>query len=302
MCYNNVVHENFYGEDMKKLLTDLHTHSTFSHDGKMPLQQMLDGALEKGFTFYGASEHFDYDIFFGGKNLEINTGVRKIANIDAESYFHTARHLQDDYAGCLNFLVGAEYSFDEQPQVIDAYIKCDEKYKPDYVINSIHSLDGLDFYYCTIDPEYQFKDKQTTYGLYLDAVRKSLDAPYPYDIVGHFGYLTRYDCYRGGNPDRSLSLAEFGKEIDDILKTIIKKDKILEINSSNKGGVSPFLPSNEILKRYFELGGRKVTFGSDAHESSRIGDKREEVVALLKEIGFTHITVPCRGEHIKVEI
>ena len=28
----------------------------------------------------------------------------------------------------------------------------------------------------------------------------------------------------------------------------------------------------------------------------------DEVVEMLKSIGFTYIIVPCRGEHIKVEI
>jgi hypothetical protein len=45
-----------------------------------------------------------------------------------------------------------------------------------------------------------------------------------------------------------------------------------------------------------------VSFGSDAHNHERIMEKRDEVVTALKEIGFTYITVPCRGEHIKVEI
>ena len=55
-------------------------------------------------------------------------------------------------------------------------------------------------------------------------------------------------------------------------------------------------------QRYYDLGGRKVSYGSDAHFTSRILDKREEICAALKKIGFTYITVPFKGEHIKVEI
>jgi len=74
------------------------------------------------------------------------------------------------------------------------------------------------------------------------------------------------------------------------------------VNSSTKGLNMLALPGEEILRRYYELGGRKVSFGADAHNVERIAEKREEVVALLKQIGFTHVTVPCRGEHIEIEI
>jgi histidinol-phosphatase (PHP family) len=189
--------------------------------------------------------------------------------------------------------VGAEFGYSDKAEVQKRYLETYEKFRPDYVINSVHCGDGKDF--C----RYHFtEDKATTYRMYLGIIRRSLDAPYPYDIVGHIGYIARYVPYA----DRSFSLDEFGAEIDDILLTIIKKDKILEINSASKMQETMTLPSENILRRYFELGGRKVSFGSDAHFVARIADKREEVVKMLKEIGFTYVTVPFRGEHIKVEI
>ena len=76
----------------------------------------------------------------------------------------------------------------------------------------------------------------------------------------------------------------------------------MEVKSSTAGLDEATLPQKDVQKRYFELGGRKVSFASDAHGVKRIAYNRAAVVALLKEIGFTYITVPCRGEHIKVEI
>ena len=51
---------------MKKILTDVHTHSTFSADGKSPLSDMLATAYGKGLGIYGVSEHFDYDYLVNG--------------------------------------------------------------------------------------------------------------------------------------------------------------------------------------------------------------------------------------------
>lgn len=274
---------------MAKYITDLHAHSTYSHDGREELASMLKTALQKGLLFFGVSEHIDYDVYtLKGDNY-----------IDEEAYFHGGRHLQEDYAGCMNVLIGAEYGYIDNEKVQKMYQETYAKYHPDFVINSVHCVDGEDYYFGKIflNADGSARKKAEVYREYLGLIRRSLDAPYPYDIVGHIGYITRYAPYE----NRSLSLEDFGEEIDDILKTIIAKDKILEVNSSTKGrGLS--VTDESILRRYFQLGGRKVSFGADAHESTRIAENHAAVMAMLKEIGFTYVTVPDRGEHIKIEI
>ncbi|MDE7373415.1 MAG: histidinol phosphate phosphatase, partial [Clostridia bacterium] len=131
-------------------------------------------------------------------------------------------------------------------------------------------------------------DKQTAYLKYLNCVRESLFVPYRYDIVGHIGYVSRKAPYA----DPKLYYSEFACILDEILKIIIDKGKILEVNTSVMPKVGEFLPGADILARYYELGGRKVSFGSDAHKSERIADKRALVIAELKRIGFTYLTVP----------
>ena len=275
---------------MEKFLTDMHTHSTFSHDGRNTAAEMLEKAQQMGVAFYGLSEHFDYDY-----------DVEKLApgqykaptTAHEEEAFHVARHLQEDYEGVMNVAIGAEFGFSEKEEVQGRYAMSYEKYRPDFVINSVHSANGVDYYYHVDEGE-----KGETYRNYLRLIRKSLDVPYHYDIVGHIGYLARYVSYE----DRSFNLEQFGEEIDDILQTIIQKDKILEVNSSTKQLPQLCMPDLNILQRYYDLGGRKVSFGSDAHDTFRILEKREQIVVALKRIGFTYITVPFKGEHIKGEI
>jgi len=275
---------------MEKFSVDLHTHTTFSHDGRDRAEKMLSEAQKRGIAFYGISDHFDYDYDVTLMDKEEYEATR---NGDEEMYFHAIRHLQEDYAGAMNVMVGAEFGYSDDEKVQRQYLETYEKYRPDYVVNSVHGTDGRDF------ARYEFTEgKKETYGMYLRLVRRSLDAPYPYDIVGHIGYIARYVPFE----NRDFTLDEFGEELDDILKTIIKKGKILEVNSANKNLENRTLPAWNIVKRYFELGGRKISFGSDAHFAQRIADKWEETVESLKKIGFTYLTVPCRGEHIKVEI
>ena len=281
---------------MATLLTDVHTHSTFSPDGISPLGEMMAAALEKGCAFYGVSEHVNYDMLVAEEDGRVYATER---HTDVEDYFHTARHLQEDYAGAMNVLIGAEFGHTDDARAIAMYKSLIEKYRPDFIVNSIHTLGGVDYwsgdpYYETIDGKRVARDKKEVYREYFALLLRSVEAEYDYDIIGHIGYPTRYAPYE----DKSAPYGEYAQEIDAVLKGIIARDKILEVNASG----AEVLPNREIVERYYALGGRKVSYASDAHAAARIMKDCEKVVQMLKEIGFTYLTVPSKGEHIKVEI
>ncbi len=286
-------------EKMKngKWITDVHTHSNFSPDGVSKLQDMFETAQKIGIDFYGVSEHFSYD--FCPDRLDDFSRT-----VDEESYYHTARHLQEDYAGVMNVLVGAEFGFSDNKDKQKAYLASYEKYRPDFVVNSVHSIEGVGYsdgqayYTYGKNGEKTVRDRLEVFREYLALIRRSLDVPYPYDIVGHIGYSARYAPYLS----KEIDYAGFAAEYDDILKTIIRKEKILEINAAARDLPTKYVPVRAAVERYYELGGRKVSYASDAHSTESILRKREDIVNMLKEIGFTYLTVPCRGEHIKIEI
>ena len=159
----------------------------------------------------------------------------------------------------------------------------------------MHTCLGKDCYFADF---FAGKSKQYAYNAYLYRVLESLDAPYRYDIVAHVGYCSRNATY----PDPKLRYEDYADVLDEILKRIIARGKILEVNSSAKTAGSPFIPDTDILERYFELGGRMVSFASDAHDTTRIADRRDIVVAALKKIGFTHLTIPDKGRYLQLEI
>lgn len=273
-------------------LTDVHNHSKFSADGVSPLEDMVSTAKEKGLRYFGISEHFDYDYIALGLKIH---GLEP-PYTDADAYFKMAAALKQRYNfSNFTFLAGGEFGFTESNWCFEEYAKLIEKYCPDFVVNSVHTVNGLDCWYADY---FKDKSKDRAYGEYLEAVLKSLSAPYHYDIVSHLGYCARNAKYS----DPKLRYEDFRDIIDQILKTIVQKDKILEVNSSSRTAGSEFLPDTDILFRYFELGGRAVSFSSDAHSTQRICDKREKVVAALKKIGFEHITVPTRTGFVKIDI
>ncbi len=277
---------------MEKWITDVHNHSAYSCDGVSPLKDMFAVAKAKGVAFYGTVEHFDYDVLIVQKK-------QRACGCDEEAYFHEARHLQEDYAGVMNVCVGAEFGFTHIPEALEAYKCTYEKYRPDFIVSSVHSLNGVDYYFKK--PFYKdgvLRPKEEVYREYLSLVYGSIFTPYPVDIIGHIGYITRYAPYE----DRAMRYQDYAAEFDGILKAIVAKDLILEVNSSNDGGVGLALPDTDVLRRYYELGGRRVSYASDAHDTDRIVKYRARTVELLKEIGFTHITVPMKEGRVEVEL
>ena len=273
MCYN------------AGMLTDVHTHSAFSADGESALSEMLARAAALGIQYYGVSDHFDYDYLAEGILAE----GQPVPMIDAAAYFAEARRLQAEYTGKMRVLVGGEFGYSPHPDAQALYRETIARFSPDFVVNSVHSVDGKDAWYGEF---FLGKSKEEAYRSYLVRVRESLDAPYPYDIVAHIGYVSRNAPY----PDNLLRYTEFPDLLDDIFRTVIAKGKILEVNSSARGA-GDFLPGRDLLERYFALGGRKISFASDAHRDRDILRGRETIVPVLKAIGFAGVTVPDRGTH-----
>ena len=274
------------------ILTDMHVHTTFSADGDSPPEEMVSAARAAGVKYFGISEHFDYD--YPPAGLVYSDGSP--AHTDEDGYFSCMRAMQSRFNG-KDFMLaaGAEFGYTDDPSALRRYEGVIRRYSPDFIINSVHTCDGYD---CWFGEYFAGKSLALAYSRYLERVLESLSAPYDYDIVAHIGYVSRNAPYS----DPKLRYGQFRELYDEILSGIISRGKILEVNSSSRGAGSAFLPDEDVLCRYFELGGRKVSFGSDAHYVSRICAGREEVVAALRRAGFTCVTVPFRGRETAVPV
>ena len=121
-------------------MTDVHTHTIFSPDGKDDIDTMLQTARELGVAYYGVSEHIDYDMKLFGKSY-----TAKPRFTDEEEYFRVAREKQKEYDGVMKVLVGAVIGYADGEMVASAYREFIKKYRPDFVINSVHTLHGNDY-------------------------------------------------------------------------------------------------------------------------------------------------------------
>lgn len=255
-------------------MVDLHTHSLYSADGKQPPEKYIERAIELGCKVFGFSEHLDYDYEYGDGELTWPM-------LDIDAYWQNMNRLKQLYGDKIELLSAIECGY--HPLAAKRYKLVLEKYKFDYVINSTHTIGGMDPYF---QKYFKGKDKQNAYSLYLQAILESIrTTEFDYQVIGHIGYITRYAPY----PDRALRYSEYKNIIDEILTAAIKLGKTLEVNT-NISAPSAHLPPADIITRYYELGGRLITFSSDAHSSERVLDKYHLVTRLLKAIGFTQLS------------
>lgn len=253
-------------------MIDTHTHTEHSFDSKQSAAELAQVAYDKGCRYLAITNHFDRDI----------VGLPEMADIpqlDIDKTYRDLDALRTQWQGRMRIGVGLECGW--APQCENDYAPVIDSRDWDFVIQSVHMVDNEDIY---LPSYFATRTRKQAYGRYLECVRMSLDAPYRFDAIGHIGYVIRKSTYQ----DNAMVYAEHADLLDDILRTIIAKGKALEINSNGKGTPEDFLPNRAILRRYRELGGELLTFGSDAHTADRVCDKYAAAAQLALSMGFRY--------------
>ena len=106
-----------------------------------------------------------------------------------------------------------------------------------------------------------------------------------WDTLAHMDYIIRYIP---GTRERPYDSMHYHADvIDEILRYVIGCGKCLEVNTAGyKYGLGRPNPAPSILKRYKELGGKRITIGADAHNTKHIAHAFDQVETLLSSLGF----------------
>lgn len=253
-------------------MIDTHTHSSFSHDGYYKIAEVVAAAKEKGIEYLAITDHCDYDYL-------ALPGYEVVHQLDLTGYLDEIEKTKSLTSG-IDFAIGLELGF--HPLAVEKYKKSIPFDRFDYIINSVHTIDSHDVYFPAF---FEGTERHDSYKKYLLGVLASLSAPYPYSTIGHIGYIAKNSVY----DKKIVEYNDFSDILDSILKGIIEKDKTLEINSNIRFDDS--MPNISVLKRYRQLGGENITFGSDAHKLHRLGEGYEKIREIALSLGFEYWTV-----------
>ncbi|HPU63771.1 MAG TPA: histidinol-phosphatase HisJ family protein [Mobilitalea sp.] len=270
------------------ITADFHVHSDFSADGKARMEDMIKQAIKSGLKTICFTYYMDYDY---PKNYGFTF------EFDPEDYFNKIELLKEKYKSRIEILAGIELGL--QPQVTDAMSRLINAYPFDFIIGSVHVVDHMDPFY----PHYweQISEKEGIYKCFK-TIKECCEIYNGFNVCGHIDYIIRYAPSSKVNYTE-YAYSDYADIIDEILKTLLKHQKGIELNTSGyKYGLGHPHPKTEILKRYKELGGEIITVGSDAHKPEHLCYDFDRAEALLKELGYKYYTVFREGKPVMVKL
>lgn len=253
---------------------DLHIHSHCSHDSRETVENICRCAYEKGLKGVMISDHAD----MGPCDIP-DTYERFCRRADE---IQRARALFGDRLAIREGIEMAEYLYD--PTLAERLLLITEY---DAVLGSVHFVpyDGTSIAYSAI----RFDEKSDAWihgflELYFEKIKEMIQKT-DIDILSHLTCPLRYI---NGKYGKGISMDAHLPAVREIFSLILSRDIALEVNTSGLDyGASGLMPPLSLLSLYREMGGTRITLGSDAHVASRVGIGFEEVKKHLRDMGFT---------------
>lgn len=255
------------------MLCDFHLHTKMSYDSEADIDEVICTAISKGMKYMAVTDHHDFDL---------DDGVFEQKN--PKEYFNTIYGFKEKYSDKINVSVGIELGVEacQAKRLYEFTSMCPF----DFIIGSIHGVDGLDPYY---DSYWKGLTAREGVEKYLDAIIDSLKVYDNFDVFGHIDYVIRYVA---DEANRQYSYSDYQDRLDTILHRIISMEKGIEINTGGlRKGLHSTNPCEEVIKKYREYGGKIITVGSDAHTPADIGADFDTAKEILLRCGFREYCV-----------
>ena len=245
------------------MIFDSHTHTKFSADSEMDAAAAIARAKNLGYGII-FTEHYDY-------KLPGETDF----TFDAAAYFSEYENFRSD-----SVRLGVEVGLRKIARAANKNFLSRAGF--DFVIGSIHVVDEFDIY----NPEFfAGKDKAAAFRKYFAVMAEEISLA-DFDALGHIDYICRVAPYE--NPE--IDYATFKPEIDAVLKIVVERGKILELNTRRLDKIRGLKELAPVYRQYKNFGGRYVTIGSDAHRAENIGANFERALEFAEELGLTPVS------------
>lgn len=263
---------------------DLHIHSNYSIDSRFSMEDMTLSAINKNLKTICFADRIDLN--YTANKIDLSFRIDDyIKNINRVKY----RYLKE-----IEVLAGLEIGM--QPHLGDRYKEIINNYPLDYIIMTIHSINGKDIF---IDHFLDKLDPDEALYLYYLQIYNCVKDYDDYDALGIFDAIDRYL----GKEYKAPNYEDYYPLISDILSILISKGKSLEVNSSGlRFGLDYFHPKLPILKLYKDLGGENITIGSSSNTGENIGYQYKILEKKLKLLGFKYIHIYRKRKKIPIQI
>ena len=252
-------------------MLDLHVHLLGHNDREANVENIrafLDVASSRGLKEIGFADH---DYYWDQMNFPL---IREVA----KDYPHLAVRIG----------IEAEYRPQDEERIKDLL----GQYPFDFVIGSIHEINGWAFDIPEEEPLYRKKDPDELYRSYFEVVTRAARSGL-FTTIGHFDLIKIY----GVRPKTDILVLA-----DEALTTVADHGLVLEVNTNGRyKPVHEFYPERRLMEE-IQRRGIDFTLGSDAHCAGAVGRDIEEASQLLRQIGVHSITGFARLDKISYSL
>ena len=245
---------------------DYHLHSRHSSDGSESVRAIFGRAAALGLNEIAITDHFDFDeALLLYPNPVVDELVREIRAVQGK---------------VPRVRLGAEVALRDAKAFEDALEYIGDQ-PIDIIIGSVHNTGGLD----PFEPAFfESRSREKAYADYLEHLAKRCVSATGYSTLGHFDYVVKKAPYA----DRAIRYSDNPDAFDRVFLHLAHNGIGIEINTLVYRTLDEPMWGLDILKRFVDLGGEFVTFGSDAHSSSRIGFRIEDAQELARAAGVRY--------------
>lgn len=264
----------------------------FCHHAKDSLEDIVLRYIEKGFSWVGITEHAPpvSEAFLYPCEREAGLTPDSSLKIFGD-FIAECRRLQKKYSSEIEIFVAMEGETCSGYQEFIPFLI--QKFRPDYIVGSIHFVDDIGFDYSR--EEYEIAVK--TVGGKIELYRRYFDQQYAMlkflkpAVVGHFDLVRIFDT----DYNTRLQHPDILSRIKRNLALIKELDLIMDLNlrALFKGADEPYIARIILeMARKLEI---PVVPGDDSHDVNSVGNAMDEGIAILAELGFeTHWKKPSK--------
>jgi histidinol-phosphatase (PHP family) len=260
------------------LPADNHVHSQWSYDtfGRASMAAACQQAVDLGLPAVAFTEHLDFTDYGAGDAIAA-TGVKPgwweaIRPLDVSGYLASIEECRTRFPS-LRVLSGVEagepHLFAGSTGAVLAAGSFDR------VLGSLHAV-ARDGRLVNASSLFGVLPPEGVMRRYFTELVEMIEGSEEFQILAHLDYPRRHWPGSVG----PYAESDFEEEYRAALRALASSGRVLEVNT-----YSP-LPAVTMLRWWREEGGTAVSFGSDAHVTSRVGDKFRAAVEIAEAAGF----------------
>jgi histidinol-phosphatase (PHP family) len=253
---------------------DAHLHTDLSPDSKVPMELYAAQAFERGIPEIALTDHLDF--LPGAPAYEYADYPRRERMI---------RELQERWVGKVRIRFGVELTYESRFEAEIRKHLASHRY--DYVLGTCHAM--FDGPYARNHIAAFAAGKTVTeavapyFAEVLAAIRSGL-----FDTIGHLDQCKLWlnDWFKPAD------FAAIPEAYEPLLVALVESGSALEVNASGlRHRTGETYPGPWVVRRFRELGGQRVTTGSDSHLPDCFAFGLEEACEIVAAAGFDRVTL-----------